>query len=312
MSLPKRSKNYAVGKEIGGAIYVHKQYLPVLGVVPLKAKELLPEDHSFVIVKHNLKNDAVSFIHSPDFDFADEPTVGDSIIVHPDGSTRKRKQAKDPEIYHHKWMFVKDDYQGFDVELSKARSKLWIDLPGLDKRKIGKKSYWEKNVIPQLHPDQTEEKCEQELTVNEAAVEQPAIARHKTAIRRASYSKPLKCLLRDGLLNQSKDYFDYGCGHGRDLKLLEDIGIECGGWDPAFRPDAERKKSKVVNIGYVINVIEDQNERREALKRAWALSSEVLCVAAQIEFAAPDKEQQIFGDGCLTSRGTFQKVLQPA
>lgn len=135
------------------------------------------------------------------------------------------------------------------------------------------------------------------------------IARHKTAIRRPSFSLPVKCLLRDGLVDASRSFFDYGCGHGQDLKLLDDLGIECKGWDPEFRPDAERVAADVVNIGYVINVVEDVRERTKALRSAWDLCRSMLVVAAQIEFAAPDKDQEEYADGVLTSRGTFQKYF---
>ena len=47
-----------------------------------------------------------------------------------------------------------------------------------------------------------------------------AIPRHKTAIRRGDFSRPVKCLLRDGLLDRSLSFFDYGCGKGEDLYLL--------------------------------------------------------------------------------------------
>jgi hypothetical protein len=304
--LPKKSKKYGVGKEIGGAVYLHRSCEEILGDSVARAKASLPDDFEYAVVKLNLKTKAVSFIESSDFDFSDEPTVGASIIVHPDGRTRRRKQATDPEIYHHKWLFVQDDYGGFDVELSRARSQLWIDLPDLNKRKIGKKSYWDTNVVPLLHEGSNGDVRAEEVS-DAPVANQTEIARHKTAIKRASYSRPLKCLLRDGLLNQEKDYFDYGCGHGRDLKLLDDMGVENSGWDPAFRPSAEKKKAKVVNIGYVINVIEDREERKEALRLSWNLATEVLCVAAQVEFAAPNKELQSYEDGCLTSRGTFQK-----
>jgi len=133
------------------------------------------------------------------------------------------------------------------------------------------------------------------------------IARHKTAIKRPSFSLPTKCLLRDGLLDTSKTMFDYGCGHGQDLELLGNMDISCDGWDPEFRPDAKRKRADVVNIGYVINVIEDLNERSTALRGAWDLCQELLVVAAQVEFAAPEKPQVKYADGVLTSRGTFQK-----
>ena len=133
------------------------------------------------------------------------------------------------------------------------------------------------------------------------------IERHRTAIKRPSFSLPVKCMLRDGLLDKSKTLFDYGCGHGRDLDLLESMEVKCAGWDPTFRPTAEVKRAEIVNLSYVLNVIEDINERSQALRRAWSLCDGLLTVAAQIEFAAPDKEQAKFGDGVLTSRQTFQK-----
>lgn len=133
------------------------------------------------------------------------------------------------------------------------------------------------------------------------------IARQKTAIRRPSFSLPIKCLLRDGLLNPSKKMFDYGCGHGQDLKLLSDMDIQCDGWDPNFKPEVKKTRADIVNVGYVINVIEDLRERTAALRSAWELAEQLLVVAAQVEFAAPNRPQAEFADGVLTSRGTFQK-----
>lgn len=139
------------------------------------------------------------------------------------------------------------------------------------------------------------------------SVSKKRIARHKTAIRRPSFSLPIKCLLRDGLIDSSKTVFDYGCGHGQDIKLLCDMEIDCDGWDPVFQRDAQRKEADVVNIGYVINVVEDLNERTDALRSAWDLCRAMLVVAAQVKFAASDRELPGFADGVLTSRGTFQK-----
>jgi DNA phosphorothioation-associated putative methyltransferase len=133
------------------------------------------------------------------------------------------------------------------------------------------------------------------------------VHRHRTAIKRASFSLPVKCMLRDGLLTPSTQVFDYGCGHGRDLELLSDMGIPCDGWDPKFRPHAPIQRANIVNLSYVLNVIEDIQERAEALRSAWHLCDVMLTVAAQIEFAAPNKEQTVFNDGVLTSRQTFQK-----
>ena len=48
------------------------------------------------------------------------------------------------------WRFVADDYAGFDVAASKQRSLTWMALEGIDKTRIGRKSYWVKQVIPRL------------------------------------------------------------------------------------------------------------------------------------------------------------------
>lgn len=143
-------------------------------------------------------------------------------------------------------------------------------------------------------------------------MEASAIRRHKTAIRRGDFSRPVKCLLRDGLLHKGVTFFDYGCGRGEDVQLLKSQGITCSGWDPVYRPDALRQEADVVNLGYVINVIEDPEERAASLRAAWELCRQVLAVSAQVLVASRSKEPLAFGDGVLTSRGTFQKFYDQA
>jgi DNA phosphorothioation-associated putative methyltransferase len=141
-------------------------------------------------------------------------------------------------------------------------------------------------------------------------MEQTAIQRHKTAIRRGDFSRPVKCLLRDGLLGKDVTFFDYGCGRGEDVELLAAEGVACGGWDPAYRPDSPQTEADVVNLGYVINVIEDSQERGDTLCRAWGLCRQVLTVSAQVLMTGRGKAPVEFGDGVLTGRGTFQKIYE--
>ena len=105
---------------------------------------------------------------------------------------------------------------------------------------------------------------------------QEAIARHKTAISRTEPSRPIKFGLADGIITHDRPVFDYGCGLGDDLRLLATMGFEACGWDPVHRADAPRHPSAVVNIGYVINVIENPGERQDALRAAWALAEHAL------------------------------------
>lgn len=148
--LPKRSRQFGVGKEIGGNIYVHRQYEAALGDRVQAAKKFVPGDFEYTVVKLNGATQAVTFVASPDFDTADEPIVGRYILVRVDGSTQDRKQLDDPYIYHHKWLMVPDDYGGFNVEASKDRSRAWLGLEDVDKTRIGRKSYWESKVVPRL------------------------------------------------------------------------------------------------------------------------------------------------------------------
>jgi DNA phosphorothioation-associated putative methyltransferase len=135
------------------------------------------------------------------------------------------------------------------------------------------------------------------------------VARFKTAIRRRDISRPVKCALADGLLAPPLTVFDYGCGHGEDIELLSAQGIPCAGWDPVFRPGAARQEADVVNLGYVINVIEDLLERSAAMQRAWQLCRRLLVVSAQVRMPGRGNAFVQFGDGVLTSRGTFQKYF---
>lgn len=149
-NLPKRSRRFGVGKEIGGAVYVHRSYLELLPKIVFECSTLVSEMSTISVVKYSERAKTVSFINSPDFDEATEPIVGDLETVTFDGKVSKRPQIADPYIYHHKWLFVKDDYSGFDVESSKERSRSWLRLEGIDKKRIGRLSYWTEHVVPRI------------------------------------------------------------------------------------------------------------------------------------------------------------------
>ena len=141
---PSNSTPGFTHKEIGGAVYVHRQYESILPAAVQKAKDALPSLFEYTVVKYAMSDETVSFIQCDDFDTSPEPTVGDLYTVKADGSATFRRKLADPWIYHHKWLFVADEYVGFDVEASKSRSRQWLALDNIDFRRIGKKSLWEK------------------------------------------------------------------------------------------------------------------------------------------------------------------------
>jgi DNA phosphorothioation-associated putative methyltransferase len=137
--------------------------------------------------------------------------------------------------------------------------------------------------------------------------EEISIDRHKTAIRRNKLSKPVNLLLESNLLKKDRTFFDYGCGHGQDLQILEKNGFEnINGYDPHYKPDAAKVGSDIVNLGFVLNVIEKPSERANVLKKSFDITKKVLCVSVMTKLQQ-GYEGQEYSDGVISSRGTFQK-----
>ncbi|MGI9064879.1 MAG: DNA phosphorothioation-associated putative methyltransferase [Pyrinomonadaceae bacterium] len=137
------------------------------------------------------------------------------------------------------------------------------------------------------------------------------VQRHKTAIKRPDISRPVRLALDQGILNLQATFFDYGCGHGDDISRLRERGIVSSGWDPIHRPHDVRQQADVVNLGYVVNVIEDRNERVSVLKDAWSLARKLLIVSARLSIEGKNNVwSSTYADGCFTNRGTFQKFYE--
>ena len=138
-----------------------------------------------------------------------------------------------------------------------------------------------------------------------------AISRHRTALARKNMSRPVRLALEDGIISQSVTVFDYGCGRGSDVDRLRGLGVAAKGWDPVFLPASRRSPADIVNLGYVVNVIEDAAERANVLREAWRLSRRVLVVSARTsgdDDMGGDRKR--YGDGVVTRLGTFQRFFE--
>jgi DNA phosphorothioation-associated putative methyltransferase len=86
------------------------------------------------------------------------------------------------------------------------------------------------------------------------------------------------------------------------------MGIEASGWDPIHCAETKRQPADIVNLGYVVNVIEDPTERATVLKEAWSLTQKLLIVSARLSIEVKNgASSSPYGDGYVTCRGTFQK-----
>ena len=135
--------------------------------------------------------------------------------------------------------------------------------------------------------------------------------RQRTAISRADYSRPIKAALADGLIAHETTVLDYGCGRGDDVRHLGLRGIRCRGWDPAHPKEGNLGPAEIVNLGYVVNVIEDIEERAQCLARAWSFAERALIVSARLSSETPEFASVApYRDGFVTSIPTFQKFFE--
>lgn len=137
--------------------------------------------------------------------------------------------------------------------------------------------------------------------------------RKKTAISRTEYSRPIKIALADGLVGPQATLLDFGCGRGDDVRNLRLSGVHANGWDPAHRADEELSPAQVVNLGYVVNVIEDSKERGQCLADAWSYAERALIVSARLTSETPELASVAeYRDGFVTTIPTFQKFYEQA
>jgi DNA phosphorothioation-associated putative methyltransferase len=138
------------------------------------------------------------------------------------------------------------------------------------------------------------------------------IERHRAAIKRKDLSRPIRLAIASMILKKESTFFDYGCGYGEDVQLLAREGYKTAGWDPHYFPQNPLQRADVVNLGYVLNVIENEQERCQALQNAWKLTDKLLIVSAQVSVGAPGKNHVAYNDGFITTRNTFQKYYEQA
>lgn len=146
---PIQRSKYGVGKSIGGNLYLHRNYvteLPTDMQQKILNAEQLIDGFKYNTLKVGLNDGRITFIDSPDFDTSPEPSVGEYVAVSPDESV---KRGKSSAIWHHKWLWVKDDYRGFDVGDARERSQKYLKMD-IDFSRIGNKKFWEDNYATRI------------------------------------------------------------------------------------------------------------------------------------------------------------------
>lgn len=310
-------KQIEVGKKLPDSIYFHKVAFkdnppPLVNVIKNIAKALKINDSDWNIVKV-FKNDfRISLLSYPNFFEDSYPCLSRSVNI--DLKKLQHRvtdytETDNPPILHRKETMIPPNHESFESFQTITEEG---EAAGLyeNSRIIGFKNSWERLIAKHGY-----ELIDGRLFRSSAVqveTDEKEIDRHKTALVRHELSAPMKNLAKHGFLNGDYSIFDYGCGRGDDLRELEAHGLDAIGWDPNFRPDADKLVSDIVNIGYVINVIEDQDERIEAIHGAWDLTEKMLVVSAMLASESYLAQFTPYKDGVITSRNTFQKYFNQA
>jgi DNA phosphorothioation-associated putative methyltransferase len=315
----------SLGKRLPDGVYVHvvlvAQLTAELQDAVAAARELSQLDEGvFHVVKFATHGWRLSLLAYPGFFDEPFPVLAASWVVDLGARTvAHRAYAADgnPPILHRKEKLLPTDHPRVPelaaLTADAERLGLFAEV-----KTIGTRAPWELRLarlgVRVLGHRLVEVPREAETPADASPTREPpgVVHRHRTALQRYSLSTPMQALFRHGYLDSRASVFDYGCGRGDDVRILRGLGVDAAGWDPHFAPDNDRREADLVNLGFVINVIEDVGERREALVGAYALARRVLAVAALIGGRTAYEQYRLFRDGVLTARGTFQKYFTQA
>lgn len=306
------------GKVVAGRYYVH---LELLGQVSTELQELVGKartliadkpDIDFNVIRLDPQAAEVGFLSYPEFFDTAFPPLRESWKIRTDTGHvvyRTYERSLNPPILHRKELLLPADHPQRPIFEALTRA---AEEAGLfqDTTRIGLKQQWD-NLLSrsglavvnhELIPIANDLRTDGDVT----GAFEGQIARHLTALSRSYLSVPIQSVIRHGLLHPGATLFDYGCGKGDDVRNLTEVGFSAAGWDPHYCPANAQTRADVVNLGFVINVIEDLDERCEAIEKAFALADKVLVVAALIG-VPPAAGVRSHADGVITSRKTFQK-----
>ena len=304
-----------VGKLLPTCLYVHisarNALDPQLQQYESRARQATPQLENFNIIKFSTDQPKISYLFYPEFDTDPHPALRSSIQVDLQtliATYRNYSNSDNPPILHRKEAFVTPDYPLYEqfAELTRQQEALGLldNSSGIGTRMAWLQRLKQKGVELQGH------RLIQHKPPAATDTNLPKIERHKAAIARNDLSRPVRLAVEAGLFTPGITFFDYGWGYGGDVSRIAEKGYVSAGWDPYYSPDTDRTPADIVNIGYVINVIEDQTERQEALVKAWKLTRKVLLVAAQVLIDDRTRGVVAYGDGIITSRNTFQKYYE--
>ncbi len=150
----QRFKEFGVGKKIGDKVWFHNLYKEYCKVENIVLPNEIFKTEEYDVIRFDLKTFEIALIKCDDFINKNEPCILEVKIFSLNEekeyflkSIKSYEDSKNKLIYHHKWLFVKDEFPYFNVEESIQRSIKWKTLLGTNKSissKIGYSNFWDK------------------------------------------------------------------------------------------------------------------------------------------------------------------------
>jgi DNA phosphorothioation-associated putative methyltransferase len=293
------------GKRVGGALYLHVSAVSCAQQATqdrIERAAVAAERPSWNVAK--VQGDVVSLLTYEEFEEAAFPallaavrvTLKDGVVAR----TNYRDRANPPILHRKETLLRLDDPRrpAFAALTRLAEEHKLFAEP----HRIGTRKAW----LERLEAAGLVVHGPRLLHRETAPVD---VARHRTAIIRRDLSQPVQMLVSHRIVTESTTVLDYGCGQGDDVAALTANGFQAVGWDPHYAPDVPRRPADVVNLGFVLNVIEDRHERAETLKAAYGFAQRALSVAVMPIGKYTFEGLKPYGDGYVTARGTFQKYF---
>ena len=302
------------GKRVGGYTYLHVAGLNTVGenvrkkIRKAARQASIKTGRDFNVVKLKRNGTQISFLCYERFFDDPFPALTCSYTV--DLSSKKinrrnYERSSNPPILHRKELLLPPLHPEIPVFQSLTQ-QLEAENLFQDSRRIGFAREWQKRLTTAGYKVEDHRLVRLIEKGRTKARDASDPDRHKTAISRYVFSAPMQALGRYGYLDGSRTVFDYGCGRGDDLRILEKNGVRASGWDPYFRPNVPKMESDIVNLGYVLNTIENPTERAQVLQDAFSLARCLMSVAVMTS-AGRQCEREKYADGLRTQRNTFQR-----
>jgi DNA phosphorothioation-associated putative methyltransferase len=306
------------GKRVGLFVYFHIDATgnlppPIRSVVTFATQLATEQSFEFNIVKAGTKQITLSLLNYPGFWRQAFPILERSAQVVLDSQELQitdYRNRKNKPVLHRKELLLPQQHSHFAkfaALTSQAEELGLFKTPQL----IGLSDGWRRAVETAGVKIVGHKLVPKRPSLNDETPTVVKIHRHRSALRRQQLSQPFQILQKYGYLESQGTVFDYGCGRGDDVRLLQKVGVRAEGWDPFFQSDTTKRAADIVNLGFVINVIESRPERDAAVREAFELANNFLIISTLIGNPEHQGRTTNFTDGVVTSIGTFQRYYLP-